>query len=56
MTLSIKDDGVGFDTAKKAKGVGLINIQTRASLFNGKVNIISSPGNGCELTVVFCEE
>lgn len=56
MKLSIKDDGVGFETAKKAKGVGLINIQTRASLFNGELKIISSPGNGCELTVVFSEE
>jgi len=51
--LSIKDDGIGFDTSLKAKGIGLINIRTRSSLFNGEVNIISSPGNGCELIVSF---
>ena len=51
--LSIKDDGVGFDTGKKAKGVGLMNIKTRASLFNGEVSVISSPGNGCEVRVLF---
>jgi PAS domain S-box-containing protein len=51
--LNIKDDGIGFDTTKKTGGIGLINIRTRASLFNGKVNIISSPGNGCELIVNF---
>ncbi len=51
--LSIKDDGVGFDTTKKANGVGLMNIKTRASLFNGAVTILSSPGKGCELRVVF---
>lgn len=51
--LSIKDDGVGFDTSLKAKGIGLINIRTRSSLFNGEVNIISSPGSGCELMVSF---
>ena len=51
--LSIKDDGVGFDTNKKANGVGLMNMKTRASLFNGEMNIISSPGNGCELRVLF---
>lgn len=51
--LSIKDDGVGFDTGKKAKGVGLMNIKTRASLFNGEMMVISSPGNGCELKVIF---
>ena len=51
--LSIKDDGIGFDTSKKAKGVGLLNIKTRASLFNGEVSIISFPGKGCELRVLF---
>jgi len=51
--LSIKDDGVGFDTKSKSKGVGLMNIKTRASLFNGELVIISSPGNGCELRVIF---
>ncbi|HMK05099.1 MAG TPA: PAS domain S-box protein, partial [Ferruginibacter sp.] len=51
--LSIKDDGVGFDTGKKANGVGLMNIKTRASLFNGEVIIISSPGKGCEIKVLF---
>jgi|GEM_PF-798127 len=51
--LSIKDDGVGFDTSKKANGVGLMNIKTRAALFNGNVNIISSEGRGCELRVLF---
>jgi signal transduction histidine kinase len=28
-------------------------MKTRASLFNGELNIISSPGRGCELKVVF---
>lgn len=53
LLLSIKDDGVGFDPSKKASGIGLMNIRTRASLFNGEVSIISSPGNGCELRVSF---
>jgi signal transduction histidine kinase len=51
--LSIRDDGQGFDTSKKTEGVGLINIKTRASLFNGTVSFISSPGNGCELKISF---
>ena len=53
LLLSIKDDGVGFDTEKVSGGVGLINIKTRASLFNGIVSIKSKKGNGCELSVVF---
>jgi len=51
--LSIKDDGVGFDTTTKSKGVGLMNIQTRTSFFNGKLSIISSHGQGCEIKVEF---
>ncbi|MEO6732499.1 MAG: PAS domain S-box protein [Ferruginibacter sp.] len=51
--LKIKDNGVGFDKAKKTTGVGLLNIKTRASLFNGEVNVITTPGNGCELIVTF---
>ncbi len=51
--LLIKDDGAGFDTSLKSGGVGLMNIKTRASLFNGELTIISSPGLGCELRVLF---
>ena len=53
LILSIKDNGVGFDKKIKTEGVGLLNIKARASLFNGKINIISSPGNGCEVVVTF---
>lgn len=51
--LIIKDDGVGFDTNTRSAGVGLLNIRTRASLFNGEVSILSSPGNGCEVNIFF---
>jgi PAS domain S-box-containing protein len=51
--LSIEDDGIGFDVAKQSKGVGLMNIKTRASLFKGQTKIISSPGAGCKLRVSF---
>jgi PAS domain S-box-containing protein len=51
--LDINDNGVGFDTGSRSNGVGLINIRTRASLLNGSVEIISSPGNGCRLRVLF---
>jgi signal transduction histidine kinase len=51
--LSIKDDGVGFDSSQRSKGVGLMNIRTRAALYNGRVTIVSEPGKGCELNVIF---
>jgi two-component system sensor histidine kinase UhpB len=53
VVLCIKDDGRGFDTNTTTHGVGLINIQTRASLFNGEMKLISSPGNGTEVIVTF---
>lgn len=50
--LVISDDGVGFDiNAKTPKGIGLLNIVSRADVYNGKVNIVSSPGNGCTLEI-----
>ena len=51
--LSIKDDGQGFDTNLKSKGVGLMNIKARASLFDSKVTISSAVGRGCELKISF---
>ncbi len=52
--LVISDDGAGFDTSDKStKGIGFINIISRADVYSGKVNIISSPGNGCTLEICF---
>jgi two-component system, NarL family, sensor histidine kinase UhpB len=53
VSLVIKDDGKGFNPAKKRNGVGLRNIISRAELFGGNVVIQSEPGQGCELKVVF---
>ncbi len=53
LVLQIADNGIGFDINQKTGGVGLLNIRTRASLVNGVVTINSSPGNGCQLQVVF---
>ena len=46
INLIIKDDGRGFDTAAKRKGVGLSNIKNRADLYNGLFIIDSNPGEG----------
>ena len=51
--LSIKDNGVGFDTSQKKNGVGLRNICSRAELNNGYASVHSEPGEGCELLVCF---
>jgi two-component system sensor histidine kinase UhpB len=51
IVLTVMDNGVGFDVSRHRKGVGITNIISRAELFNGKVEIVSGPGEGCVLTV-----
>ena len=51
--LLIKDDGKGFDTDTKKTGIGLKNIQNRSMIYDGNVEITSSPGNGCIVKVIF---
>ena len=53
LLLTISDNGNGFDTNKKHLGIGLMNIQTRAGLCNGQMEIESAPGMGCTLKVLF---
>jgi PAS domain S-box-containing protein len=53
LRITIADDGKGFDTTHKRKGIGITNIISRTELFNGRVKIDSSPGNGCRMQVSF---
>jgi len=49
--LTIADNGVGFDTSQKSKGIGLKNIKSRVDFYSGSMNVISAPGQGCTLEV-----
>ncbi len=49
--LITEDDGIGFDTMTKRTGVGLRNISSRVEVNKGCINIESSPGAGCKLSV-----
>lgn len=53
LQVTIADDGKGFDTTLKRKGIGITNIISRTELFNGRVTIESSPGRGCRMQVRF---
>lgn len=53
LNLVIADNGKGFNITEKRKGIGITNITNRAELFNGQVNIDSSPGKGCRMEVSF---
>jgi ligand-binding sensor domain-containing protein len=47
----IRDNGVGFDPARKSSGNGLRNLRKRAAEIGGSMEISSSPGAGT--TVIF---
>ncbi len=49
LTLTIEDNGIGFDPDKVKKGMGLWNIQDRVNLLHGKFQLTASPGNGLRL-------
>lgn len=52
--LVIADNGRGFEkTKQKVNGIGFINMFNRVDAYNGKMEIHSSPGNGCKLVILF---
>lgn len=59
LRLSLRDDGKGFDAAaarsraEKGGSLGLLSMHERASLAGGKLTLLSAPGRGTEVEVVF---
>jgi PAS domain S-box-containing protein len=53
LSLTITDNGVGFDPSKKNAGIGITNMNSRATLFNGQLQLSSAEGEGCQLQVSF---
>ncbi|MEO7767901.1 MAG: response regulator [Ferruginibacter sp.] len=53
LTLTIKDDGIGFDIARAMEGVELQNINTRAEIHSGKLLLHSDAEKGTLFMVVF---
>jgi signal transduction histidine kinase len=51
ISLTVEDDGCGFDTETVGSGMGLENLRTRVAAYNGKINFFSSPGKGTEVSV-----
>ena len=53
ITLTIEDDGKGFDAKKLSifKGDGLKNVQSRVDYLKGHFEIQSTPGNGSSFTI-----
>lgn len=55
LTLSVADNGVGFNYTKRSagKGIGLSNIISRAEHYKGEAQFITKPGKGCKLVLTF---
>ncbi len=53
ISLTVQDDGKGFDVSAVKNGYGLKSIQSRIATFNGSVNIFSETGQGTEINVEF---
>ncbi|MGV3529862.1 MAG: ATP-binding protein [Flavisolibacter sp.] len=51
VVLTVEDDGRGFDMAGEMKGMGINNMISRARVFDGDVQVCSTPGKGCRLSV-----
>jgi signal transduction histidine kinase len=46
MTITVEDDGIGFDAETVQKGMGLENIRSRVNYLRGEFNIESSDNQG----------
>jgi len=55
VTLTVEDDGVGFDTVRRGKigAWGLLGMEERATMLGGSVQIMSDPGRGTLVEAVF---
>ena len=56
LSIAVRDDGVGFDVmhaqqrAAQGQSLGLLGMEERIRLLEGRLSIRSSPGTGTEVT------
>ena len=51
LSLMLDDNGIGFDSAKNTAGFGLNSMRERTAAMGGQFQIITVPGQGCQLKV-----
>jgi ligand-binding sensor domain-containing protein/two-component sensor histidine kinase len=52
-SMVVEDDGVGFDQPRQNDRNGLVNLRERAEMLNGTIRIVSAPGKGSSIKLVF---
>lgn len=53
LTLTITDDGIGFNSKANRTGIGFKNIQSRTKKLSGRLHITSLPSKGTQIKVTF---
>jgi signal transduction histidine kinase len=51
LTLTVEDNGRGFDPQSTGKGIGLSNVLSRVNYLNGHTDIVSSPRTGTSVNI-----
>ena len=51
LDVSVTDDGVGLDPARRGDGLGLRGIEERVKELHGVMTIASAPGEGTTLAI-----
>ena len=53
LTVTVEDNGVGFNTNEVKNGLGLLNLRTRVSSLDGNFALESEPGKGTSVFIEF---
>lgn len=53
LSLTVQDNGRGFDPRAATRGMGLANIRSRVETYGGVIHVYSTPGNGTEVNLEF---
>jgi signal transduction histidine kinase len=51
--VSVRDDGLGFDTSEQTEGFGLLGMHERVQLLEGGLRVSSQPGSGATVEASF---
>jgi len=51
LSLTVQDDGRGFDINETHEGMGLENLRTRLAAFKGTMDVTSAPDEGTETNI-----
>lgn len=51
LTISIEDDGIGFNTREVKKGIGLSGIESRVEMLDGELSVDAVPQNGTFISI-----